>query len=151
LDHLFLITNDPEGRREIPILVQGTVGTVISVTPETVFFGYLKPGEESLLNSVIIRGTQPFRIKQFLCDNPKVEIKYEPKEGDPAKLIYKIPIRYTNPTEGEGAPTDGRMRAEVKVETDIPELTPIFNVIMEIKKENNERAEETAKNTTVPD
>jgi hypothetical protein len=138
MDRLFLITNDHESRREIPVLVQGTVGTVINITPKTVFLGYLKSGEESSAKSVIIRGTQPFRIKKFLCDNPKVEINYSPQEDSPPKTIYKIPIRYTNPLEGEGSPTDGKMRAEINVETDIPDLSPTFYVTMAIKNENEE-------------
>jgi hypothetical protein len=138
MDRLFLITNDHESRREIPVIVQGTVGTVINITPKTVFLGYLKSGEESSVKSVIIRGTQPFRIKKLLCDNPKVEINYTPQEDSPPKIIYKIPIRYTNPLKGEGAPTDGKMRAEIKVETDIPDLNPTFYVTMAIKNENEE-------------
>jgi hypothetical protein len=138
MNRLFLITNDHESRREIPVIIQGTVGTVINVTPKTVFLGYLKSGEESSVKSVIIRGTQPFRIKKLLCDNPKVEINYTIQEDNPPKIIYKIPIRYTNPSEGEGAPTDGKMRAEIKVETDIPDLTPTFHVTTAIKNENEE-------------
>jgi hypothetical protein len=138
IDRLFLITNDHESRREIPVIVQGTVGTVINITPKTVFLGYLKSGEESSVKSVIIRGTQPFRIKKLLCDNPKVEINYTPQEDSPPKIIYKIPIRYTNPLEGEGSPTEGKMRAEIKVETDIPDLNPTFYVTMAIKNESEE-------------
>jgi hypothetical protein len=138
MNRLFLITNDHESRREIPVIIQGTVGTVINITPKTVFLGYLKSGEESSVKSVIIRGTQPFRIKKLLCDNPKVEIDYTAQEDSPPKIIYKIPIRYTNPLEGEGSPTDGKMRAEIKVETDIPDLTPTFYVTMAIKNENEE-------------
>ncbi|MDR0706140.1 MAG: DUF1573 domain-containing protein [Planctomycetaceae bacterium] len=138
MDRLFLITNDHESRREIPIIIQGTVGTVINITPKTVFLGYLKSGEESAVKSVIIRGTRPFRIKNILCDNPKVEINYTAQEDRPPKIIYKIPIRYTNPSEGEGSPTDGKMRAEIKVETDIPDLTPTFYVTTAIKNENEE-------------
>jgi hypothetical protein len=136
IDRLFLVTNDHESRREIPILVQGTVGTVINITPQTVFLGYLKTGEESPVRSVIIRGTKPFRIKKLLCDNPKVEINYTPQEDSPPKIIYKIPVRYTNPAEGEGSPADGKMRAEIKVETDIPDLIPAFYVTMAVKNEN---------------
>ncbi|MDR1963243.1 MAG: DUF1573 domain-containing protein [Planctomycetaceae bacterium] len=138
IDRLFLVTNDQESRREIPVIVQGTVGTVITITPQTVFLGYLKPGEESSVKSVIVRGTQPFRIKKLLCDNPKVEINYTPPNDSPPRIIHKIPIRYTNPSEGEGSPIDGKMRAEIKIETDIPDLTPAFHVTMAIKKENEE-------------
>ncbi|MDR0336374.1 MAG: DUF1573 domain-containing protein [Planctomycetaceae bacterium] len=136
LDRLFLITNDHESRREIPILVQGTVGTVINITPQTVFLGYLKPGEESSVKSVIIRGTKPFRIKKILCDNPQVEINYTPQEENPPKIIYKIPIRYANSQNGDGSPIDGKMRAEINFETDIPKLTPTFYVTAAIKNEN---------------
>jgi hypothetical protein len=134
-DRLFFITNDSEGRREIPVLVQGAVGTVIRVTPETVFLGYLKPGEVSPLKSVSIRGNQPFRIKKIQCNNPQIEINYEPKEDAPPKVLYLVPVRYKNQLEGEGSPVDGKMRARVTIETDVPSLTPAFDINMAITEE----------------
>lgn len=134
VDRLYLVTNDPGNRREIPVLVQGTVGTVVSVTPETLFFGYLKPGEAAS-KIVVVQGSKPFRIKSVTCDNPAVVTTFKPKEDDPPKARYILPMRYLNPKDGDGAPKDGKMRTAVKIETDLPGLSPSFNVMMELAKE----------------
>lgn len=133
-ERLFLVSNDPENRREIPIIVRGTVGTTIKVSPETVFLGFLKPGEPSPVKSVSLRGTKPFRITKLLCNNPEVQIDFTPNPESPPRTLYLLPIRYTNPAEGASAPKNGKMQAVVRVETDDPELTPAFNISMEIQK-----------------
>lgn len=135
VERLVLVTNDAENRREIPVIVMGRVGTIIKVTPTTLFLGYLKPGEMSPVKDVMIRGTERFRIKRLLCNNPEVQIEMTPNPDDPPKLFYKLPIRYTNPESGPHAPKDGRMEAVVKIETDNPEISPTFNVMMELSKE----------------
>lgn len=139
-DRLYLVTNDSANRREIPILVEATVGTVINITPETLFFGYLKPGEVSS-KIVVLQGSKPFRIKKLLCTNPAVETTFTFNEDAPPKIRHIIPIRYQNPKEGPGAPEDGKMRAVVKIETDDPKLTPAFNVTMELAKEEPKEPE----------
>lgn len=134
-DSIVFLTNDAGNRREIPILVQGTVGTTINVSPSTVFLGHLKAGEPSPQKLAILRGTQPFRIKKLTCSNPAVEILYIPKETDLARTLYRIPVKYNNPAQGDGAPENGKLRATVNVETDQPELSPVFNVTMETATE----------------
>jgi hypothetical protein len=139
-EHLYFISNDPAHRREIPIYVQATVGTQINVVPPTVFLGTLKPGEASPVKTAVVRGTQPFRIKKIVCDNPAVIIKNlkggeGAAEDKPALPVYPLSVRYTNPVSGEGSPQDGKILAKVRIETDNPDLTPAFNVTMKLELE----------------
>ncbi|MDR0871291.1 MAG: DUF1573 domain-containing protein [Planctomycetaceae bacterium] len=138
-DYVVLLTNDEGNLREIPVLVQGTAGTVVNVTPQTVFFGFLKKGEASPVKNVIVRGTQPFIIKGVKCDNPAVDILFTPKESDPPRILYRIPVQYKNPADGNGAPKDGKMHAVVNIETGEEDITLGFNATMQIAEEQKEK------------
>ncbi|MGL4595166.1 MAG: DUF1573 domain-containing protein [Thermoguttaceae bacterium] len=131
-ERIVLISNDTEGRREIPILVTGTVGTVVKVTPQTVFLGYLQPGEISPVKKVVVRGSKPFRITKLLCNNSAIEIDYTTSPDAPPRHVYVLPIRYTNPQEGPASPKEGKLNAAVRIETDIPDTKIAFNVTMQL-------------------
>jgi len=131
---LFLITNEAAGRREIPILIRATVGTVMSVSPPTLFLGSLPPGEPSPKKFAIVSGTKPFCITKIECDNPAVEISWDIDNNAPPKVRHIIPIFYRNPVDGEGSPKDGVMLAAVQITTDIPGLAPTtFYVTMSVQ------------------
>ena len=131
---LLLISNDLESRREIPIPIRATVGTVINVTPKAFSLGILSPGEASPTKGVILRGSRPFRITKIECDNPAIDIPLTVNADDPPKIVYSVPVVYRNPIEGEGAPKEGVMRAIVQVTTDISGLTPSFHVTANIQE-----------------
>ena len=136
---LFLITNDGATRREIPISIKATVGTVINVTPSPLFFGALPPGKPSPQKNVVLRGTMPFRILKIECDNPAVEISWTMDAQASPKGMHLIPISYRNPIEGEGAPKDdGTMLAVIRVTTDIPGVSPEFYATMSVQKKESE-------------
>lgn len=132
-----LVSNDSENRREIPVVVRGTIGKTITVSPPTVFLGFLEPGKVSPVRTVSLRGTKPFKITKLLCNNPEVQINFNPSENETPKTIYALPIRYTNPKNGDSAPKDGEMKAIVQIETDDPDLKPTFNVTMKVKEQEN--------------
>jgi len=138
-DHLFLMTNDTASRREIPIAVRATVGTVLRVSPPTVFLGVLQPGEPSPKKPVILTGTMPFRITKIECDNPAIEIAWEVDANAAPRDRYMLPISYKNPVQGEGAPkSDGTMLAAVRITTDVPGLVSMFYVTMSVRKTEDE-------------
>jgi len=138
-EHLFLITNDTASRREIPIDIRATVGTVIRVSPPTVFLGTLPPGKPSPKKLVILTGTMPFRITKIECDNPAVEIAWEKDDNAVPRGQYMLPLSYQNPGQGEGAPkSDGTMLAAIRVTTNIPDLVSEFYVTSVQKKEEEE-------------
>jgi hypothetical protein len=135
MDRLVLVSNEAEERRELPVVMRGRVGDAISVAPETVFFGYLKFGEPSTTKSVLLKGTKPFKITKFICDNPAVQTTVELNPTLPAKQIHLLTLHYTNPKTGEGKPINGKMESTVKIETDLNNLTPTFNLLMESVKD----------------
>lgn len=132
-----LVSNDAENRREIPIVVRGTIGKTITISPPTVFLGFLEPGKVSPVRTVSLRGTKPFKITKLLCNNPEVQINFNPSENETPQTVYALPIRYTNPKDGDSAPKDGEMKAIVQIETDDPDLKPTFNVTMKLKEKEN--------------
>ena len=123
--HLVLTSNDALHRREIPIPIRATVGPVINVRPPAVSLGILPAGERSPVREAILSGTQPFRVLKVESDNPAVEITSR-NPPDALARMHMLSITYQNPTEGEGAPEDGIMRAVIRVTTDVPGLTPTF-------------------------
>jgi hypothetical protein len=138
-EHLFLVTNDGASRREIPIDIRATVGTVIRVSPPTVFLGALPSGEPSPTKPVILTGTTAFRITKIECDNPAINIVWEADAHTAPQDRYRLPISYQNPAQGEGAPQkDGTMLATVRVTTDVPGLVSEFYVTMSVQKNSDE-------------
>ena len=123
--HLILTSNDALHRREIPIPIRAAVGPVITVRPPAVSLGILPAGEPSPIREAVLSGTQPFRIVKVESDNPAVEITSR-NPPDAQSRMHMLSIAYRNPTEGDGAPEDGIMRAVIRVTTDVPGLTPTF-------------------------
>ncbi|MCL2004758.1 MAG: DUF1573 domain-containing protein [Planctomycetaceae bacterium] len=136
--HLILISNDTGARREIPIAVRATVGTVIRVSPPSLFLGVLSPGEASPRRNVMLSGTQPFRIEKIESDNPAIEVFLAADADALPQLRHFIPIAYKNPLEGEGSPENGVMRSAVRITTDVPGLTSMFYVTASIRPEGAE-------------
>jgi len=135
--HLILTSNDAQNRREIPIPIRATVGTVIRVSPPALSLGVLSPGERSPMRDAVLLGTQPFRITQIECENPAVEIV--PKNtSDVQARLHSLSISYRNPTEGEGASQNGIMRTAVRVTTDVPGLVPTFYITASVREQEGE-------------
>jgi len=133
--HLILISNDTSTRREIPIPIRATVGTVLRVTPPALSLGVLQPGEPSPVRTAILSGTGPFRIEKIECDNPAVDIAVNNTGRDLVSRVYPLTISYRNPVEGEGIPENGILRAVIKVTTDVPGLTASFFVTATVLEE----------------
>lgn len=134
-ENIYLITNDTSAGREIPIRVQATVGSVITVTPQTVFLGSFKADKESPVKNAVVRGTNPFKITKITCENPAVKIPFEINPDAPPKVMYLLPIQYKNTETGAKIPEDGIMQAKVEIETDNAELKPAFYVTAKIGQE----------------
>ncbi|MDR0520440.1 MAG: DUF1573 domain-containing protein [Planctomycetaceae bacterium] len=134
-ERIFLVTGDRYGSKEIPVRVRATVGTVVTVKPQTLFLGTMPPGEPTQIKSVLLRGTKPFRITKIECDNPAVEITFDMNNDAPPKVLYPLPVRYKNPKDGAGSPKNGIMQAEVRILTDEPDLSPSFYVTMRTDEE----------------
>ena len=135
--HLILTSNDAQNRREIPIPIRATVGTVIRVSPPALSLGVLPPGKRSPTKDAVLLGTQPFRITKVECENPAVEIASK-NASDVQARLHSLSILYRNPANGEGAPQNGIMRAAIRVTTDVPGLVPTFYVTASIREKESE-------------
>ena len=137
---LVLTSNDTQNRREIPIPIRARVGTVISVSPPAVSLGMLSPGERSAVRDAVLLGTQPFRITKIESDNPAVVVASKNPPDTPLRL-HSLSVSYRNPTNGEGAPEDGVMRATIRVTTNVPDLVSTFYVTASIRQDGQDDTE----------
>ena len=131
-ERFYLISNDMDARRELPILVSATVGKVLTVTPQTQFLGFLKPGQESAKKNTVLRCTEPFKITKIECSDPNIEIAFTPNPDAPASRIYQIPVKFNNPPDGSPKLKDGTLHAAVLIETDDPKQKASFNVTAKV-------------------
>ena len=105
-DQLTVVTNDRRAdSQRIPLFVAAQIVPEISVTPETLVLGNVRPGEP-VTKKVVVRGKKPFRILDVNCgDNcftfhtdqeskplHLVEITYRP--GDQPGPV-KVPVTIT--------------------------------------------------------
>ena len=133
-ERFYLLSNDSDRRRELPILVSATIGKVLTITPQTQFLGFLPPGEASTKKITLLRGTQPFKITKIECDDPNVEIGFTPDPDATARGVYHIPVSFKNPQDGSPKLNEenGMLHAVVKIETDDPKQEASFNVTAKI-------------------
>jgi len=113
-DHLILKTNDRTSDA-VPLRVEGTIVSPISVTPSTLFLGRMKPGEK-VSKQLVVRSKQPIRISKVDCEpcNGVLEADLS-RAGNPA-TVHVIPITYT---AGEEL---GQIVANIRIHTDAPSV-----------------------------
>jgi hypothetical protein len=108
-DHLILVTNDPQPTH-IPILVEGQVATPVSVSPVSLFFGVVAPGQ-TVTKSVVVSGKKPFRITAITSESPCLEAKLPAEKA--SKSLYVIPVTFTAGRE------PGSIAKSVRIKTDL--------------------------------
>ncbi|WP_147868926.1 DUF1573 domain-containing protein [Stieleria maiorica] len=94
-NEIIVITNDTK-RPEVPFPVTGTVESPLSISPQAIAFGSLKPGQK-IEKRLVIKGATPFTIESITCEGwdvtfPKVAV---------AKTIHIVPATFV-PTDAEG-------------------------------------------------
>lgn len=70
-DELVLTTND-RGMPQVPLRVSGQVESPLSISPQAITLGRLKPGE-SVTKKVVLLGQQPFTIASITADGWEVK------------------------------------------------------------------------------
>jgi hypothetical protein len=60
---LLLVTNDPRAEK-IPVMVEGSVRSLVSVAPASLYLGSLRPGQ-SVSKRLVVRASKPFLV--FCC------------------------------------------------------------------------------------
>ena len=90
LDQIVLGTDDALNPT-IPILVSGSVEADLSITPEVVQFGTLKPGVSKVFN-VVAKGRKPFRIDKVECDSSRGCYQFSTDPVNKTVHVFKLTI-----------------------------------------------------------
>ncbi|WP_231744282.1 DUF1573 domain-containing protein [Stieleria neptunia] len=94
-NEIIVITNDTK-RPEVPFPVSGTVESPLSISPQAIAFGSLKPGQK-IEKRLVIKGASPFTIESITCEGWDVAFP----QATVAKTIHIVPATFT-PTDAEG-------------------------------------------------
>ncbi len=88
-----LVTDDASNPT-VPVLVEGRIEADITVTPDNVLLGTLKPGQTTTKN-VVIKGRKPFAIDGIQCDGADEAFSMRASVGE--KPVHVIPLIFTAP------------------------------------------------------
>ena len=95
-DEIVVITDDRSMPR-VPLRVAGQVESPLSISPQAIALGSLKPGQ-AVERKIVVRGRTPFTISSVKCAGWDVEVDPTPV----AKSTHIVTARFT-PTEANGA------------------------------------------------
>lgn len=109
--HLILRTND-RSADAIPLTVEGIVVPPISVTPETLFLGVVKPGEK-VTKHLVVRGKMPFRVLGVECEPCDGQLQADLSQAKQAALVHVIPVTFI------AAEKEGRIESSIRVQVDL--------------------------------
>lgn len=113
-DHLMLLTNDRRSAH-IPLKVEGRVASAVTVSPNSLFLGVVKPGEK-VTKQLVVRGKHPFRIVEVTCDDDSFE--FTQPVGDQPKPVHLVPVTFV---AGED---EGKVSQKIRIQTDLYDLLP---------------------------
>ena len=105
---LLLVTNDPRAKR-IPMMVEGSVRSLVSVAPASLYLGSVRPGQ-SVSKRLVVRASKPFRIQEISTDCECFEFTYA---ADEAKALHLVPVTFT---AGDKA---GAVKRTIRIKTDL--------------------------------
>jgi hypothetical protein len=114
---LFLKTNDPASPL-LPVLVEATVQSNLTVAPEVVSLGTVKVGD-TLTRRVVVRGNKPFRVLQVegLGDG----ITLDPAPSSTAALVQVLSFKCQFTKAGD-------FKHEVKIKTDLQDAPATLTI-----------------------
>lgn len=98
LDEVIVVTNDPNERnREFTIPISARVRPPLTVTPETLALGDVRPGE-TRQQRFIVKGKKPFAIDLITCEDDRFEFQTPPGE----KTVHIIPFTFRGDSNQAG-------------------------------------------------
>lgn len=106
-DQLVLITDDPR-LGQVPIQVEGKIQAPLTVSPASLFLGVLSPGQ-SVTKQLVVRGREPFRIKQVRCSDSRFDFA----PTDQLKTTHVVPVRFAAGADA------GKVAETIEIETDV--------------------------------
>tara|TARA_R110002049_G_scaffold47902_1_gene138408 strand:+ start:111683 stop:112678 length:996 start_codon:yes stop_codon:yes gene_type:complete len=104
-DEIIVVTNDRSMPR-VPLRVAGQVESALSISPQAIALGSLKPGQV-IEKKLVIRGRTPFTIASIQCPGWDVQCDPTPE----AKSTHIVTARFV-PTEA-----DGPQKATISIST----------------------------------
>ncbi|HUS40546.1 MAG TPA: DUF1573 domain-containing protein [Pirellulales bacterium] len=90
-DRLTLVTNDLR-RTFVPLSVEGHVIASLSVSPQSLQMGAIRPGE-SVTRQIVVRGKDPFTITNITSASGNTAFSFA--TSDEPRKLHMIPITYT--------------------------------------------------------
>jgi hypothetical protein len=94
-NEIVVITNDTK-RPEVPFRVSGNIESPLSISPQAIAFGSLKPGQK-IEKRLVVKGVRPFTIQSITCEGWDVSFP----ETATAKTMHIVPASFT-PTGATG-------------------------------------------------
>jgi hypothetical protein len=113
-EHLVLVTNDAN-KKQVLVPVQAVVSPGITVSPNSLFMGVVRPGEK-VTRQVVVKGKTPFRILSVQCEANRFNL--ETACDSAPKPIHLIPITFV---AGEKT---GKILDTIHIETDLANVAP---------------------------
>lgn len=105
---LLLVTNDPRAEK-IPVMVEGSIRSLVSVAPVSLYLGSLRPGQ-SVSKRLVVRASKPFHIQEISTDCGCFEFTYAAEE---AKALHLVPVKFT------AGDKTGAVKRTIRVKTDL--------------------------------
>lgn len=121
--YVTLVTNDPQ-LREVPLMVEGNVEALVTVTPTLLFLGVVKPGQ-SVSRQLVVRGRQPFSVLGAECsDCPSGSLQCQIPTGSDPRTLHIVTVKFTAGDE------EGRVNVRLHIRSDredmpIPDATAV--------------------------
>lgn len=108
-DQITLVTSD-QRMAEVPVEVQGRVTAELTVSPDSLLLGVLKPGQ-TVTKQLVVKAKRPFRVLNVKCDGDDDCFTFKTPEG--AKPLHLVPITFT------AGDQPGKISRKIIIETDL--------------------------------
>lgn len=112
-DHLFLVTSEGQNI-QMPLAVEGRVVSSLTVSPSSLFFGVVQPGQE-VTKSLVVKGVRPFKVLRIACEGKSFKFA---ATDDEAKLVHVIPVTFV------AGNTEGKVTRTIRIVTDLDQASP---------------------------
>ncbi len=93
-DQILLVTNELSGT-PLPLSVEGQVVATISVSPASLDFGVVAPGQ-SVTRQIVVRGQRPFQLAEVRCQSGVADC-FAFQVGGTERTLHLVPVTFTAP------------------------------------------------------
>lgn len=108
-EQVTLITNDSR-MAEVPVEVEGRVVSQLSISPDSLLLGVLKPGQK-VTKQLVLKSKRPFNVTGVKCDGDDSCFEFKTPEG--AKPLQLVAVTFTAGNQ------PGKLARTITIETDL--------------------------------